>query len=175
VSESADGLPPEPELRRCEFAPFYREQLPVLIRFLYKQGATWEEANDIAQETFVRLYTHQRRIYQPRAWIRTVAQNLWINTRKRDGKAPILAVKGDWLPRPVTDNVELKDEEKMVYHAISQLPQRQRQVIAWCYDGYSPAEIAQHIGLSSETVRASLLQARKKLKNLLGLGEGGAA
>ncbi len=51
------------------------------------------------------------------------------------------------------------------------LPPRQRQVMAWYYDGYAPAEIAAFLGIDPGAVRASLHKARDTLKHHL-TGEG---
>jgi DNA-directed RNA polymerase specialized sigma24 family protein len=40
------------------------------------------------------------------------------------------------------------------------LPPRQRQVLAWTFDGFKPSEIAAELGLKPEVVRANLKKAR---------------
>ena len=40
--------------------------------------------------------------------------------------------------------------------------------MAWCIDGYSPAEIACELGADPAAVRQNLAKARKNLKLLLG-------
>ena len=63
-------------------------------------------------------------------------------------------------------------EQARVLEALRLLPYRQRQVMAWAYDGYTPAEIATFLNLDSGTVRASLHKARETLKRHL-IGKGG--
>lgn len=41
--------------------------------------------------------------------------------------------------------------------------------MAWCIDGYSPAEIAREIGAGPAAVRQNLAKARKNLKQMLGI------
>jgi RNA polymerase sigma-70 factor (ECF subfamily) len=41
--------------------------------------------------------------------------------------------------------------------------------MAWCIDGYSPAEVARELGADPAAVRQNLAKARKNLKQLLGL------
>lgn len=156
-----------------EFERFYHQQMPQLVRFLAKLGATWEEAEDTAQETFVRLLVSWQDVASPNTWLRIVASRLWKQTRSRDRQATLLAIRGDWAPRPIIVDMHLDDEEKHVYLAISQLPPRQREVFAWYYDGYQPTQIAELLKLSAADVRANLYHARKRLKQLLGSGEGG--
>lgn len=64
---------------------------------------------------------------------------------------------------------ELRDEARAVLDALAALPLRQRQVMAWCIDGYSPAEIASELGADPAAVRQNLAKARKNLKRMLGL------
>jgi len=47
---------------------------------------------------------------------------------------------------------------------IADLPPKQRQVMAWHWDGFSDAEIAGHVGDSAEAVRKNRSRAMKKLR-----------
>ncbi|MBQ1019857.1 sigma-70 family RNA polymerase sigma factor [Micromonospora sp. D93] len=51
--------------------------------------------------------------------------------------------------------------------AVQKLPQRQRQVLAWSFEGYEPTEIAEHLRMTLEAVRSSLYKGRQKLRGLL--------
>ena len=53
--------------------------------------------------------------------------------------------------------------------ALAALPPKQREVMAWCIDGYSPAEIAGELGADPAAVRQNLAKARKNLKQMLGI------
>ncbi|MFF4402264.1 sigma factor-like helix-turn-helix DNA-binding protein [Streptomyces sp. NPDC001480] len=44
---------------------------------------------------------------------------------------------------------------------LRRLPPRQRQVLSWTLAGFTPTDIADHLGLSAETVRANLKKARR--------------
>ncbi|MFM9596568.1 sigma-70 family RNA polymerase sigma factor [Streptomyces scabiei] len=63
------------------------------------------------------------------------------------------------------------EQQQDLLRLLADLPPRQRQIMAWKYDGHSPAEIAEELGISSETVRASLLKARRALAARLAQGE----
>lgn len=75
-------------------------------------------------------------------------------------------------PQLVPEDVEFRDEARQVLAALTVLPPRQRQVMAWHVDGFGPAEIARELGCDQAAVRQSLVKARKNLRRLLGLGEG---
>jgi RNA polymerase sigma-70 factor (ECF subfamily) len=67
--------------------------------------------------------------------------------------------------------VELRDEAQAVLAALADLPPKQRQVMAWSIDGFSPAEIASALGVDPAAVRQNLAKARKNLKQNLGITE----
>ncbi|MFY1698586.1 sigma factor-like helix-turn-helix DNA-binding protein [Solwaraspora sp. WMMA2101] len=50
-----------------------------------------------------------------------------------------------------------------VIRLLAILPWRQRQVMAWTFDGYQPQEIAVELEITPEAVRASLKLARRAL------------
>ena len=71
-------------------------------------------------------------------------------------------------PGSAADEAALLGAEQVrVLEVLRLLPYRQRQVLAWVYDGYTPAEIATILNLDSGTVRASLHKARETLKPYL--------
>jgi RNA polymerase sigma factor (sigma-70 family) len=70
---------------------------------------------------------------------------------------------------PTASAVELRDEARTVLAALATLPPKQRQVMAWCIDGYTPAEIAREMGADPAAVRQNLAKARKNLKQVLGM------
>ncbi|MCI4078843.1 sigma-70 family RNA polymerase sigma factor [Streptomyces sp. MMS21 TC-5] len=70
-------------------------------------------------------------------------------------------------------NIALSDQEREVYTALAELPSRQRQVMAWFYDGYTITEIADVLEIAKESVRQNLCRARATLKARLSQ-QGGA-
>ncbi|BBJ37380.1 hypothetical protein SSPO_000980 [Streptomyces antimycoticus] len=70
--------------------------------------------------------------------------------------------------------VELGEEEARVYEALSWLPPRQREVMAWTLDGYRPQEIAQIMGIAPEAARKNLERGRTLLKQALLKPAGGS-
>lgn len=69
---------------------------------------------------------------------------------------------------------ELADEivnRHVFLRLLGDLPEQQRTIIAWTYDGYRPTEIAGLLGMNPATVRSLLRDARTKLKRAAGPGE----
>jgi RNA polymerase sigma-70 factor (ECF subfamily) len=89
---------------------------------------------------------------------------------RRDGDR---AVRGGWIDVVAVYDVYYKDDVRPVSEGLAALPERQRQVMAWLYDGYSPPEIAEHLGMKPASVRSNIRHARKTLVRVLALGEEG--
>jgi RNA polymerase sigma factor (sigma-70 family) len=145
--------------------------LPTLVGFLLVQGARFTEAADIAQETMTRAYKLWATIDHPKAWARTVASRALARNIARIPEDPREEIAEETLLVPSSINVTEWEEHHEILRVLSLLPPRQRQVLAWTFDGYSPAEIGEILGISSETVRANLLKARRALAGHLGSGK----
>ncbi len=153
------------------FNDVYRVELPLLVRFVMKHGARPDQARDAAQEAFTQAYKTWESISHPARWLRTVAVRVYFRQKFKEH------LPGE-LPDPsererVPTNIQLSEQESLVYDALAQLPYRQRQVMAWFYDGYSYEEIARILGIEQNAVRQNVHRARAALKEILGI-QGGA-
>jgi RNA polymerase sigma factor (sigma-70 family) len=74
------------------------------------------------------------------------------------------------LPRPSEAEAWLQRQE--VTQVLQALPPRQRQVLALTIDGWTPAEIADLLGIDSAAVRSNLMKARRNAANQRRTGEG---
>jgi RNA polymerase sigma factor (sigma-70 family) len=87
-------------------------------------------------------------------------------------ETPVDSVPDTSSPLSAASEAELHDEARVVLAALADLPPKQRQVMAWSIDGFSPAEIAGELDVDPATVRQNLAKARKNLKQLLGIRRG---
>lgn len=146
-----------------------------------------DQAEDLAQEVFLRIYRARKR-YTPRAkfstWLFTIANNVASNalrtlSRRKEvtitSKAAIdssaepldhMAMASSGLmPTRRADNAE---EAEMVRTAISKLNERQRLALLLCkFEGMSYAEIADSMELSTPAVKSLLSRARTNLRVIL--------
>jgi RNA polymerase sigma-70 factor (ECF subfamily) len=152
----------------ADFSACYREQLPGLVWFVMSLGASAEEAADAAQAAFAAAFPVWDTIRHPQAWLRRVAQRAHYR-RAVSREVPVEAAPERPGPLTAAGEVELRDEAQAVLAALAALPPRQRQIMAWHVDGFSPAEIARELGTGQAAVRQSLAKARKNLKRQLGL------
>lgn len=146
-----------------EFCAFYRDFVPKLVGFLIVQGARLTEAVDVVQETMTRAYEHWTTIDKPAAWARTVASRELVRRRASLMEDSVPEINEGTLLLSSSVNVADWEDGHEILRLLSILPARQRQVLAWTFDGYSPVEIANELRITPEAVRASLFKARRTL------------
>ncbi|GGV50961.1 hypothetical protein GCM10010293_62410 [Streptomyces griseoflavus] len=146
-----------------QFEAFYQEFTPTLVGFLIRQGARLAIAAEIAQETMIKAFRKWAEIDNPQAWARRVASRELVRHVSR-AEADLCEEVPE--PSPLLSSPDAAaawEQQQDLLRLLADLPPRQRQIMAWKYDGHSPSEIAEELGISPETVRASLLKARRVL------------
>ena len=156
-----------------------------LVNFLYRMVRSREQAEDLAQEVFIRVYRAWEE-YVPSAkfttWLFRIATNLALNSIRdhRHQKleismdAPVTtdAEDGDEKPFEVADKhptieqelVE-EDRKKMIRHAIEKLPEKQRAaVLLHKYQELDYAEIAKILNCSESALKSLLFRAYEALR-----------
>lgn len=154
------------EQARTEFEGFYREDLPKLVVFLVLHGVRPEDAKDVAQVTMTRAWQLWQEIRRPRAWVRTVAYREWIRWSVTLEEPRQQVMEGSLLLQAQADQNEWETRHQVIT-AVRSLPPRQRQVVAWALDGFTPAETAHALNMKPEAVRGSLKLARQTLRKVL--------
>jgi RNA polymerase sigma-70 factor (ECF subfamily) len=150
--------------------------VPKLLRFLAFRGAQPADAADAAQQAFVEVLLRWDRVRgmdHPTGYLRRAAAHHWVRLNERPRRDVERAVAGRWIDLTVVEDVYGRHDVKVVLESLAALPDRQRQVMAWLYDGYSEEEIAQHLGMKVSTVRSTVRHGRARLR-LLGIGGGRA-
>lgn len=154
-----------------DFSACYARELPGVVWFMISLGADAHRAADLAQSAFAEAFVVWDRIEHPAAWLRRVAGRLFY----RDltiRETPVASIPDVSSPLSAASEAELHDEARAVLTALADLPPKQRQVMAWSIDGFSPAEIARELDVDPATVRQNLAKARKNLKDLLRIPRG---
>jgi RNA polymerase sigma factor (sigma-70 family) len=144
-----------------EFARFYRDHINRLVAYLVYQGAAAHLAADIAQDAMVSVFRRWPEIKSPRGYAWTVAYRAFIRHALNDPEQPAGEVPepAALLPRPAEAEAWLQEQHTI--HVLQALPRRQRQVLALTVDGWTPAEIAELLGLAPAAVRSNLKKARR--------------
>ncbi|MEU4531429.1 RNA polymerase sigma factor [Micromonospora ureilytica] len=144
-----------------DFAAYYRDDFTRLIRFLIRKGASFSEAEDVAQEAMECALLKWPTIEHPPAWVRRTASFIFIRIRRKSRRERVW-----WLRNGPQDDAteQIFDIEAQHFHRmVKELPTKQRDVMAWTAEGYTPTEIASVTGQDPGTVRSHLRHARRAL------------
>lgn len=149
-----------------------------LMNFVFRFVGEKEEAEDIVQETFLRLYKNKhyyREIAKFSTWIYTIAGNLAKTELRRRRRRKLLSISSfmtsekdydipdeDSNPERETNTVVT---DKIIQKAIDKLSPKFKQVIILRdIQGFSYEEIAEIVGIPLGTVKSRVNRARLKLQ-----------
>jgi RNA polymerase sigma-70 factor (ECF subfamily) len=172
AAEAGEGKGSDP------IAALYDEMRPSLYSYLVCSGADPAEADDIIQETFLRLVRHVsggRNTDGVRAWIYKVAHNLSINRWRQDLRlvSDLTADAARSLetrshPGPTPEALVLRKEQMArLERAVGRLTQNQRRCLHLRAEGLRYREIAYVLGINVSTVGQTLERALVRLSEAL--------
>ena len=164
----------------AELVELYHHRLVTVMHHLVGNN---EEAEDLAQEVFLRVYRGRKK-YHPKAkfstWLFTIANNLALNvlrTRQRRPTIPLnVRDSGPLGPRPAEqlvldrddqpqDRIQKQELTTIVQQALDTLNERQRiAVVLNKFEDMNYAEIAEVMGLTTKAVKSLLSRARDNLR-----------
>lgn len=127
------------------------------------------DAEDIAQETFVRAFQHAAEFPSgepPRAWLCTITLNLCRDWLRRQ-KPVVPAEENDY--RQASGGQDCQVEERAaVKEALMALdPESRLLVVLFHLEGFSHKEISEMTGMPISIIKNRLFRARKKMKEVL--------
>ena len=141
-----------------------------ILRIACRVLGNWADAEDVAQDVFLRLHRHGLDFANEAAlgaWLYRVTVNLCVDRSRR-------ARPTDQLPelsagKPSAEAELLRDERKRrLMMALSTLPAKERAaVVLREIEGFSMAEVAEVLGSSEGTVRGQVSKAMARLRDLL--------
>jgi RNA polymerase sigma-70 factor (ECF subfamily) len=163
-----------------ELVERYQQRLVGILQHLVGNP---EEAEDLAQEVFLRVY-RSRKKYHGKAkfstWLFTIANNLAMNSLRSKRRKPVVPMNlrdsGPLGPRPAEQLVKdragqpmahLQQEELavIVQQALTGLNERQRMaVVLNKFEDMGYAEIADVMGMTVKAVKSLLSRARDNLR-----------
>lgn len=178
-------------IRQCQqgepgaFDRLYDATRDDLFRFCFSMLRDEDDALEVLQECFVRIYRHLHRLKDPErfgAWATRVAVNQANSFRVRRTRNRMQPLEEGWQeadedqlplqaapapdPRAAASRAEVLE---LVNEAIRQLPPRQRTaVLLFDVKDWSLKEIAEHMECSEGAVKFNVFQGRRKLRALLG-------
>ncbi len=159
------------------FAGLLRELEPGLRRYMRRQVSDYDVAEDVVQETFLRMlrYRHCNNIGEVRALLFRVAASVVADHCRQAHTRPTYHYQDIehaelTSPEPQPDRI-LSDQQSLgcIKEAIRQLPPRCRQVfMLHRFEGLSYRDIARQFGISERTVENQIAHALAICRQALG-------
>ncbi len=163
---------------REAFAELYRALVEPVFRYLYWSMGSREDAEDLAEEVFVRALLNMGSFNPARAplkaWIFRIAHNLLVDHQRRGARRRREELDERVVDdsKPVPQRIEEEERARTLRESLRGLPSAQRQVITMKYfAGMSNAEVAKALGRSEGAINALQHRALRSLgKTLRELG-----
>jgi RNA polymerase sigma-70 factor (ECF subfamily) len=172
-----------------QFEAFMKDYQNMVYSTALRLVANPAEAEDIAQEVFLKAYTRFAELRaSPTAggWLKTVATNMSLNHlsryRSRWSFFSELAAPGEdeqeieWPDeaQSIEDAIADADRHKTLQKALFELPKDQRvALVLYHLEGFRYEEIATRLKVSLGKVKTDISRAREALRKRLGLKFGG--
>lgn len=144
-----------------------------VYRLCYRYVNNHDDANDMAQEVFLRAYRALGRFRGESSfstWLYRIAVNTCLNFRA--ARRPVGNELPEQLPNGspgAQEELEAEERSRRVREAVSRLPEKQRAtVILKVYHDLTHEEVAGILGASVGTVKANLFHALGNLRKALG-------
>lgn len=147
-----------------ELRDLYEEYMPPVYRTAYGYLRNHYDAEDVVQESFVRLATcgksfAERR--QVKAWLNVTAANLAKDLLRRRSRREV--------PMEEADEVKAPEERERLLPLVLGLPERYREAVyLHYYGGYGIRELAVMLQKPENTVKTWLRRGRELLRGRLG-------
>ena len=143
-----------------------------ITRFALRLLHDSAEAEEVAQETFLRLWTEAKAFEpraQPKTWLYRIARNQCIDRlRKRRSHGQEQELSDEESGDRPSGSFARKQAAERVEHALSKLPERQRAALTLVhYEGLSGAEACEVLDVSAEALESLLARGRRSLREQL--------
>ncbi len=158
---------------RDAFAVLVDRHLDAIHAFNYRLTRNAEDAADLAQETFLRVWSSAG-TWKPKrvkfaTWLHRIARNLCIDAHRRRRDSEQIDV--DTLCSDEADPDEMPARERLcaaLASALAALPERQRTALLLCHrQGMSNRDAAAVLAVSVDALESLLARARRTLRTEL--------
>lgn len=150
-----------------------------IARYSFRLLGNRAEVEDIAQETFLRMWTQANRWEPNKAklttWLHRIAHNLCVDHLRKHSRVELRGDQGDNVEQGLSNLAGEQDTARVenesiasLNRAIRQLPENQRSALALChYQSFSNKEAADIMGLSVRALESLLSRAKRSLRKAL--------
>jgi RNA polymerase sigma-70 factor (ECF subfamily) len=161
------------ESREIQFESLVATQSRFVFRVAYAVLRNRDDAEDVVQETFLKLYRNEawEGIRDERAFLARVAWRIAVDRRPRRHAPEIEVASHEAGPE---DEMIASDWNSAVHRMLDGLPPELRQVLVLSgIDELNSREIGTVIGIAEGTVRTRLMRARQMMKQKMASLQGG--
>ena len=147
-----------------------------LLRFAFKLTADHEDANDLLQETSLKVLDNEDK-YMPetnfKGWAYTIMRNIFINNYRRVVREQTFVDTTENLYHlnsgfeAVTESTDSAYDLKELHRIVNSLPKEYKVPFSMHVAGFKYREIAEKLGLPLGTVKSRIFFTRQKLQNEL--------
>lgn len=170
---------------KAAFDPLVLRYRQRIIRLVWRFFPNPSDAEDMAQEAFVRAYMNLEKLKEGvpfQNWLVRIASNLCLDRLRKEKRRPyqvmpdLEVMEEDWLDRQVyTKGIarEVRFEksliaQQLVTRAMDRLVPRDRLALHLLYaEGRSVAEVASIMGWTKSNVKVRAFRARRALRKFL--------
>ena len=155
------------------FELLYGEYHQPIQRYLYRLCGSADQAEELAQETFLKAYTGMltfRGNCSVATWLYRIARNSYLNSLRRpvtsqfDSDALLSLPDTTGFGDPVR-HAAAGEQRTWIESALALLPEQQRSILLLCdAEGLAYVEIADVLGLTVPAVRMKLFRARNAFR-----------
>jgi len=149
----------------ADFADYFRQHHPDVVRFVVRRINDREVAMEIASDVFrITWRAHRERELPDRGWLFATARNLIGNEYRRRKRVRALVEKA--AASVIPDNPT--DDDGRIAAVLERLPERHAEVLRLAYwDELSGEEMATVLGCSTNAVWIRLTRARSAAQKIL--------
>ncbi len=150
------------------FVSLYNQHKGAVYGFVYKMLMDRQAAQDVTQDTFIRVYEHRERLVATgafKSWLFTIARNQCLNYLRKAKRVDSLE-EPDTLPglRSPSLDLERSDAIRFVNHVLARLSTDYREVLILReYQNLSYEDIAAVTRSTVSAVKSRLFKARRKM------------
>lgn len=151
-----------------DFKKIYDKYFNNLVIYSVEMGIPFQQAKDIVQECFIKLWENSSSVSNITAWLFTAVRNSsinWIKASKKSSGNVKFEELDNIKQHTAEDAIEYFHKVEEAYQKLQQLGGRCKDIFIMAYvDKMKIKEIAQELDLSENTVKTYLKRAKETLR-----------
>lgn len=159
------------------FEDFVEARLPALMRYAVMLTGEPHTAQDLVQDTMLRVQVKWKRVVAssaPERYVRRMLTNAFVDLHRGSWLRRVVLRADPVEPPAAADHADLAVERDQMWFWLGRLPRRQRAALVLrYYEGLSDAEIAEVMECAVGTVRAHISRALATLRETVDLSPKG--